>query len=60
MKKLLKSFLLAVAMTCTVAAAGNKPIHIVTPLPVGSAPDRLLRAISEPLSRMWGVPVLVR
>lgn len=59
MKTLLKSLLLAVAMSCTLALANNKPIHIVTPLPVGSAPDRLLRAISEPLSKKWGAPVII-
>lgn len=59
MKKLLNLLTLALAMSCTFALANNKPIYIVTPLPVGSAPDRLLRAISEPLSKKWGVPVVV-
>jgi len=61
MKNLLQSLFLALAMasTSTSTLANNKPITIVTPLPVGSAPDRLLREISKPLSKKWGVPVLV-
>jgi tripartite-type tricarboxylate transporter receptor subunit TctC len=60
MKTLFKLLLLlAATVSSTIATAGNKPIHIITPLAVGSAPDRLLREISKPLSIKWGVPVLV-
>jgi tripartite-type tricarboxylate transporter receptor subunit TctC len=37
----------------------NKPVRILTPFPVGSGPEGLLRLVADKLSRTWGKPVLV-
>ncbi len=37
----------------------NKPVRILTPFPVGSGPEGLLRLVADKLSRTWGKPVVV-
>jgi tripartite-type tricarboxylate transporter receptor subunit TctC len=37
----------------------TKPVRIVTPFPVGSGPEAVLRLVAEKLSRQWGKPVIV-
>jgi tripartite-type tricarboxylate transporter receptor subunit TctC len=37
----------------------SKSVRIITPFPVGSGPDGVLRLVSEKLSRTWGKPVVV-
>jgi tripartite-type tricarboxylate transporter receptor subunit TctC len=49
---------------CFASAAAAGPyaggvVTIVTPSPPGSSFDNAARAVAEPLSRAWGVPVLV-
>jgi len=36
-----------------------KPVRILTPFPVGSGPEGLLRLVADKLSRTWGKPVVV-
>jgi tripartite-type tricarboxylate transporter receptor subunit TctC len=37
----------------------TKPVRILTPFPVGSGPEGVLRLLAEKLSRTWGKPVVV-
>lgn len=37
----------------------TKPVRILTPFPVGSGPEGLLRLVAEKLSIAWGKPVVV-
>lgn len=37
----------------------SKPVRLLTPFPVGSGPDGLLRLVAEKLSQTWGKPVVV-
>jgi tripartite-type tricarboxylate transporter receptor subunit TctC len=37
----------------------TKPVRILTPFPVGSGPEGLLRLVADKLSRTWGKPVVV-
>jgi tripartite-type tricarboxylate transporter receptor subunit TctC len=37
----------------------TKPVRIITPFPVGSGPEGVLRLLAEKLSRTWGQPVVV-
>jgi tripartite-type tricarboxylate transporter receptor subunit TctC len=37
----------------------SKPVRIITPFPVGSGPEGLLRLVADKLSRTWGKPVVV-
>lgn len=37
----------------------NKPVKLITPFPVGSGPEGVLRLVAEKLSKKWGQPVLV-
>ena len=58
---------LAVAATAAIAAAPafaqpdfpNKPIKIIVPYPAGGLSDFQVRAISEPLSKLLGQPIIV-
>jgi tripartite-type tricarboxylate transporter receptor subunit TctC len=51
---------LAVCVTPTHAQDfPTKPVRILTPFPVGSGPEGLLRLVAEKLSRTWGKPVVV-
>lgn len=37
----------------------TKPVRIITPFPVGSGPEGVLRMVADKLSRTWGKPVIV-
>jgi tripartite-type tricarboxylate transporter receptor subunit TctC len=37
----------------------NKSVRIITPFPVGSGPEGVLRLVADKLSRTWGKPVIV-
>ena len=37
----------------------TKPVRIITPFPVGSGPEGVVRLVAEKLSRTWGQPVVV-
>jgi tripartite-type tricarboxylate transporter receptor subunit TctC len=37
----------------------TKPVRILTPFPVGSGPEGVLRLVADKLSRTWGKPVVV-
>jgi tripartite-type tricarboxylate transporter receptor subunit TctC len=37
----------------------SKPVKIVTPFPVGSGPEGVVRLLAEKLSKTWGQPVTV-
>jgi tripartite-type tricarboxylate transporter receptor subunit TctC len=36
-----------------------KPVRIITPFPVGSGPEAVLRLVAEKLGKTWGKPVIV-
>jgi len=64
-----KRSLLAAALAATFLAATaapamaqdfpTKPVRIITPFPVGSGPDGVVRLLADKLSRGWGQPVTV-
>ncbi|SDO27908.1 Tripartite-type tricarboxylate transporter, receptor component TctC [Rhodoferax sp. OV413] len=37
----------------------TKPVRIITPFPVGSGPEGVVRLVADKLSRAWGKPVFV-
>lgn len=37
----------------------TKPVRIITPFPVGSGPEGVVRLLADKLSRAWGKPVIV-
>ena len=37
----------------------TKPVRIITPFPVGSGPEGVVRLVADKLSRTWGQPVTV-
>lgn len=37
----------------------TKPVRIITPFPVGSGPEGVVRLVADKLSRTWGQPVMV-
>ncbi len=37
----------------------TKPVRLLTPFPVGSGPDGLLRLLADKLTQTWGKPVVV-
>ncbi|MES2480925.1 MAG: tripartite tricarboxylate transporter substrate binding protein [Pseudomonadota bacterium] len=37
----------------------TKPVRIITPFPVGSGPEGVVRLVADKLSRAWGKPVVV-
>ena len=37
----------------------TKPVRIITPFPVGSGPEGVLRLIADKLSKSWGKPVTI-
>jgi tripartite-type tricarboxylate transporter receptor subunit TctC len=56
------------AAACVFLAAGGiavaqdfptKPVKIITPFPVGSGPEGVLRLVADKLAKKWGKPVLV-
>ena len=62
-RQLLAAFALgALALSGVTAHAQDfptKPVRILTPFPVGSGPEGLLRLVAEKLSRTWGKPVVI-
>jgi tripartite-type tricarboxylate transporter receptor subunit TctC len=58
MKKLLVLFAMLFTITAH-AAFPDKPVKIITSLPIGSGPDNISRKLAEKLSAKWGVPVIV-
>jgi tripartite-type tricarboxylate transporter receptor subunit TctC len=58
LKKLLVLVALLWAVTAS-AAFPDKPVKIITAMPVGSGPDNVQRKMAEKLSEKWGVPVIV-
>lgn len=61
MKKLLSALLLSMLATVGTAQAAfpDRPVKIITSLPVGSGPDVILRKIAEQLTHKWGQPVII-
>lgn len=64
MKSMYKPLLVsAFAMLAAVNALGQtfpvKPVRIITPFPVGSGPEGVVRLVADKLSRTWGQPVVV-
>ncbi len=54
--------LASLAFCCLSAHAqefSTKPVRILTPFPVGSGPEGVLRLLADKLSRTWGKPVVV-
>jgi tripartite-type tricarboxylate transporter receptor subunit TctC len=54
--------LASLAFCCLSAHAQEfptKPVRILTPFPVGSGPEGVLRLLADKLSRTWGKPVVV-
>ena len=37
----------------------TKPVRIITPFPVGSGPEGVVRLVADKQSRAWGQPVIV-
>ena len=64
MSLILKS-VLASAFTLLAAASAaaqpfpTRPVRIITPFPVGSGPEGVVRMVADKLSRTWGQPVVV-
>ena len=62
-KRQLFAVALAVLALCGLSAHAQdfptKPVRIITPFPVGSGPEGVLRLLAEKLSRTWGKPVVV-
>ncbi len=54
---------LAVGLFASVGAQAQsfptKPVRIITPFPVGSGPEGVVRLVADKLSRTWGQPVTV-
>lgn len=62
MKKLFALLLLFAVSLSVLAQPTNfpdKPVKIITSLPVGSGPDSVIRFLAEKLSKKWNVPVVV-
>ena len=59
----LNTFAAVVTTAFTLAAHAQdfptKPVRIVTPFPVGSGPEGIVRLLADKLSRAWGQPVTV-
>jgi len=59
----LAAVVLCVSTLCAGAAHAQdfptKPVRILTPFPVGSGPEGVLRLVADKLSRAWGKPVVV-
>ena len=59
-----RTFSTAVLGCLLAASAGaqtfpTKPVRIITPFPVGSGPEGVVRLVADKLSRTWGQPVIV-
>ncbi|MDM0114157.1 tripartite tricarboxylate transporter substrate binding protein [Variovorax sp. J22R133] len=66
MKKTLNTLLAVSAAAFSLSAAPahaqdfpTKPVRIITPFPVGSGPEGVVRLLADKLSRAWGQPVTV-
>jgi tripartite-type tricarboxylate transporter receptor subunit TctC len=57
------ALVLCAAMTLPLLAQAQdfptKPVRIITPFPVGSGPEGVVRLVADKLSRAWGQPVVV-
>jgi tripartite-type tricarboxylate transporter receptor subunit TctC len=58
MKKILVIFAVLWATAAT-AAFPDKPVKIITSMPIGSGPDNVMRKMAESLTKKWKVPVLI-
>ena len=63
-KRSILTAMLATALTFAGASAQaqdfpTKPVRIITPFPVGSGPEGVVRLLADKLSRAWGQPVTV-
>ena len=57
---LLSALLMPIAATqATAQDFPTKPVRIITPFPVGSGPEGVVRLLADKLSKAWGKPVLV-
>ena len=63
LKRQLLTVALAVLALCGLSAHAqdfpSKPVRILTPFPVGSGPEGVLRLLADKLSRTWGKSVVV-
>jgi len=64
MSPLFKTFFTAafstlVTFNAVAQAFPTKPVRIITPFPVGSGPEGVVRLVADKLSRTWGQPVVV-
>jgi len=61
MKFLTRSILLAASLCCGLAFAAypDKPIKIIVAFPPGSSTDIIARTLSQPLSEVFGQPVVI-
>jgi tripartite-type tricarboxylate transporter receptor subunit TctC len=57
------ALLLAAALLLPAVAQAQefptRPVRIITPFPVGSGPEGVVRLVADKLSRQWGQPVVV-
>jgi tripartite-type tricarboxylate transporter receptor subunit TctC len=62
-RQLLAALALGALALCGLSAHAQdfptKPVRILTPFPVGSGPEGVLRLVADKLSRTWGKPVVV-
>ena len=62
-RQLFAALALGVLAVCGLSAHAQdfptKPVRILTPFPVGSGPEGVLRLVADKLSRTWGKPVVV-
>jgi tripartite-type tricarboxylate transporter receptor subunit TctC len=59
--KIIVAAAISVFLAANVSAQNfpTKPVRIITPFPVGSGPEGVVRLLAEKLSRTWGQPVVV-
>jgi tripartite-type tricarboxylate transporter receptor subunit TctC len=59
--KIIVAAAISVFLAANVSAQNfpTKPVRIITPFPVGSGPEGVVRQLAEKLSRTWGQPVVV-
>jgi tripartite-type tricarboxylate transporter receptor subunit TctC len=59
MRALAVAAMLVMAGPAPAADFPTRPVHLLVPYPPGGGLDILARVLSEPLSRIWGQPVVV-
>ena len=59
MKQLLAAVLSVLTLGTAHAAFPDRPVKIITSLPVGSGPDVITRKVAEQLSIKWKQPVVI-